>query len=761
MRIDVMPNYDFKILQPSEFESLSRDLIQAHCHIFLESFTDGRDRGIDFRYTTTKNKSIIVQVKRYKDFESLYQQLKKEVHKVSKMNPQRYLISTSVGLTPMNKDKIKDLFGGYIKSTEDIIGRDDLNNLLGLYPEVEKKHYKLWLSSTIVLESILQKRIHHWAEFELDKIKTDIHLYVFNESFAVANQILSKYKYVIISGIPGIGKTTLARMLVYDKLANGYDEFYYIPSDIDDAVEVFDENKKQLFFFDDFLGSNIFEPGERKFDQKILSFIEKVQRTKDKYFILTTREYILSDARRFYEKFEQKHIDIAKCTLELQYYTRHIRASILYNHLADINLPNEYVEELLKEKKYMKLIVHPNFNPRIIEAFIMDRIWEKVEPNKFVDKLLNFFDRPFSVWEYSFKHLNKIAQYSLFVLSTMGGTVRLEDWRKAFEYFCKSTRGELNLKCDDLQWHETLRILLDCFIKIHRREGGEIVNFYNPSVKDFISSYMEKYPNVCALIFTNGLYVEQLYSIFCDTPPIVSYILNGYSKIVLGRDLYDSVKEQFYKVRNSKMKCSLDRNGLLTGNVEEYRELNFLKNVISNFPIVCKENPGFIEECMTLDLLLDDSYDLVYRIDFAQNLSNDALDFECSELIDGWRKQIDTTEEYIAFIEYAYKIEDNLVLKDDLLRDQLDDVIQRDIGNMTSIEAIDDLMSKVSQLDYLLLDWDNDYTDLAEEQKNYLESMMEDMDEDSARESYYVNDTNDDGYIDEIFTSLRVKEVCG
>ena len=36
-----MPSYDFKILQPGEFESLSRDLIQAHENIFLESFTDG------------------------------------------------------------------------------------------------------------------------------------------------------------------------------------------------------------------------------------------------------------------------------------------------------------------------------------------------------------------------------------------------------------------------------------------------------------------------------------------------------------------------------------------------------------------------------------------------------------------------------------------------------------------------------------------------------------------------------------------------
>ena len=44
--------------------------------------------------------------------------------------------------------------------------------------------------------------------------------------------ILNEHKYVIISGIPGIGKTTLARMLVYRMLANDIDEFVFTPSDI-------------------------------------------------------------------------------------------------------------------------------------------------------------------------------------------------------------------------------------------------------------------------------------------------------------------------------------------------------------------------------------------------------------------------------------------------------------------------------------------------------------------------------------------------
>ena len=47
-----MPDYDFQILQPNEFECLTRDLLQKRERIFIESFTSGRDGGIDLRFAS-------------------------------------------------------------------------------------------------------------------------------------------------------------------------------------------------------------------------------------------------------------------------------------------------------------------------------------------------------------------------------------------------------------------------------------------------------------------------------------------------------------------------------------------------------------------------------------------------------------------------------------------------------------------------------------------------------------------------------------
>ena len=90
-----------------------------------------------------------------------------------------------------------------------------MNNLLGQYSQVERQYYKLWLASTTVLEDILDKRINTWSDIELEEIRREVSTYVMNDSFNEALSILKKNRYVIISGIPGIGKTTLSRMLVY------------------------------------------------------------------------------------------------------------------------------------------------------------------------------------------------------------------------------------------------------------------------------------------------------------------------------------------------------------------------------------------------------------------------------------------------------------------------------------------------------------------------------------------------------------------
>ena len=248
-----MPDYSFLTLSPPEFEDLTRSLLQKQLNLTLESFTSGRDNGIDLRYTKSNRNDLIIQCKRYNEFKTLISNLRKEVSKVKKLNPKRYILTTSVGLTPNQKEEIKNIFYPYLKTTMDIFGRDDLNNLIGLFPEIEKQNFKLWLSSTNILEKFLHNRIVNQSIFEVDKIEETLKIYVENESYYLSLNIIKENRYVIISGIPGIGKTTLARILVYYFLSNGFEEFIYISDSIKEGYDMYKDGVKQIFLFDDFL----------------------------------------------------------------------------------------------------------------------------------------------------------------------------------------------------------------------------------------------------------------------------------------------------------------------------------------------------------------------------------------------------------------------------------------------------------------------------------------------------------------------------
>src|SRR5882724_9095867 len=157
-----MPQYDFKSISPIDFEILVRDLLQKELKITLESFKAGRDAGIDFRYSRGTG-TLIVQCKHYAEstYATLLSTVKRESDKVHKLNPKRYILATSLGLTPQQKSELENVLHPFVRTPGDIFSRDDLNNLLALFPEVERHTPKLWLSSTAVFEEILHSKVRN------------------------------------------------------------------------------------------------------------------------------------------------------------------------------------------------------------------------------------------------------------------------------------------------------------------------------------------------------------------------------------------------------------------------------------------------------------------------------------------------------------------------------------------------------------------------------------------------------------------------
>ncbi len=509
-----MSEYDFKNLSSIDFEFLIQDLLQKELDITLENFTSGRDNGIDLRYSQGKGAQILVQCKHFPrtPYPTMISQLKSsELSKVQKLNPNRYIFATSFELTPHKKEEIFNILSPFSKTEGDIYGKNDLNSLLRKYPEVERTHFKLWLSSTTVLERITHSAVFNQTYSDIEKIRRKLNYYVQNESYFEALGILKKNNYCIVAGIPGIGKTTLAEVVLLWYLNSDY-EGITVNSDISEAFSVFNRSKKQIFLYDDFLGQTSFlEKLNKNEEQNLLRFIETVKQSPNTKFLLTTREYILNQAKQSYEKLDQSKIDVNKCVITLGKYTRFDKAKILYNHLYFSDLRDEYKQNLLADKNYKKIIDHKNYTPRIVEWMTEYFSDFKIKSSEYFEQFIANLDNPFRLWEHAFDNqLSRASQHLLLVLATMTSEVFIEDLEAAFNSYYDKSAKIRNFSTGKYDFKRSLKELESNFIGIEKRSDKLIIQFHNPSIKDFIEYRLSSEPSSVEELGTASIFYDQI-----------------------------------------------------------------------------------------------------------------------------------------------------------------------------------------------------------------------------------------------------------
>jgi hypothetical protein len=552
--------------------------------------------------------TLIVQCKRYNNYNSLKSNLKKEYQKAKTLNPQKYILSTSVGLTPLNKDEIIKIFNGYIKSPSDIFGKNDLNNLLGKYPEIERKHYKLWFSSINILQKLLRNDIINRSDFEEEKIRKEINIYVQNDSFNDAISILNDHNYVLISGIPGIGKTILARILIYNYLLKDF-ELVVISSDINEAESLYERGEKQLFYYDDFLGRNFLEERLKKNeDQRLVRFIEKIKKGSNKKLIMTTREYILSQAKLKYEIFANFNLDLAKCIIDLAKYSKLIRAEILYNHLFYSNLPPGYIHALLIDRSYLKIIDHPNYSPRIIQFMTDIGKIDRISEREFFDFFIRNLDNPINIWKYSFENqISKSSKYFLYAMLISDDQIFEKDIEKSFGKIYKNESSIFNFEINREDFIRSLKELENTFIEISKVQSGRnyglvkknktknLIQFQNPSIKDFLINKVRNNLNLISSLIDGAVYLNQLFNIYRIYSENKSYKILLDDNLVL--KLINNIIQKFDNLESIKMHRYYENANKYYWETEKLSNIQKLYDLASFFNL--KEYPKIAKFIIT------------------------------------------------------------------------------------------------------------------------------------------------------------------
>ena len=515
-----MGAYDFTGLAPSDFEALTHDLLVQLLGVPLQSFATGRDKGIDLRFAATKDAEWIVQCKHYvrSGFSALRSNLAtRELPKIKLLKPSRYILVTSVGLTPPNVDDLFALLSPYCQSKHDIIGQNDLNALLRNNPVIERRHFKLWLTSDAVLSQVLHNDLFIQSMLTEEQIRQKLGLYVHTEGFARAQKKLRTERVCILSGVPGVGKTSLAEMLLVEYLMKEW-QLIDINQNASEGLRLFspDPTAKQVFYYDDFLGQiSTGEKLRKNEDRTLLQLIGAVRRNANRRFILTTREYILAQAKVEHERLARADLDLYRFVVSCEDYSEFEKAQILANHLYFANMPQEYIAALIRNRDYRRIISHRNYNPRIIEWMTQVAEVRSFSPEQYPSRFLERLENPSELWTHAFENqISEGARHLVLALASCGDGIRVDDLQAAFEalYFGRSKHFGFFVQTDSFR--KALNEVEGNFVRIDHTSAELVVSCHNPSILDFIREWLRTHSVDVIDLIRFAVYFEQVQRLF-------------------------------------------------------------------------------------------------------------------------------------------------------------------------------------------------------------------------------------------------------
>lgn len=544
---------DFAELSDYDFEQVVAGLLAAEWQVRVEFFPRGRDGGVDLRVlgptseplSLPPDAELVVQCKHMAGatLAELRGHLKAEAGRKIVGEAYRYVLVTSARLTRANKKEIVTIFSERL-SEADIFGRDDVDVLLRSHPEVVRANMKLWLASGTALQAFLNQVEHIRSsvfQAELERLRSRL---VQTSVVGEAQRMLQRFGVCVLAGAPGVGKTTTARILLLLYLSEGWRPVIAI-SDVRELETQLIPGVRQILFFDDFLGVFALDSKLTKGDDAALvRLIHLIEGDPDKVFVLTTREYILRQAQQTYEKLSDEAFKIMKLTIKIEELSSSERAHILYNQLFYSPLRPVAAAASDGPRRYMELVRHRNYNPRLIEAAIAAAVRDLgLRPDRQTSAesagerrslatgerfasaatatgdqkadvpalLLKALDNPAELWEHVLLYqLNQLQRDILIARLSLGsGSVRLADLRQAALRLADAS----GRKTTQLAVDTALAILDGDLLTVTRDTSSArrpIASGLHPGVTDALIALLHRYPDYLDAVLMSASSFEQV-----------------------------------------------------------------------------------------------------------------------------------------------------------------------------------------------------------------------------------------------------------
>lgn len=288
-----------------------------------------------------------------------------------------------------------------------------------------------------------------------------------------------------------------------------------VRSHIREAFELLKSSTKQVFYYDDFLGQTGWDDKlEKNEEQSILDFVKYVKKHDHAKFILTTREYILQQARSVYEKIYSSDFDNAKCIVKLESYSRRDKAHIFYNHLYFSKLPPDHIRSIIHKKSLLEIIDHKNYSPRIIEWMSNYHNVRDCTATEYPKLFFATLSNPREIWRHAFNnHISPASRALILVLSTFPLVAEYSDLAEAFEAYRLQEIKQFGITTSPHEIVSVLDELEGSFIRCDRNNEEIIISFHNPSVRDFIEQHLSENADVLRILCISVIFYDQFLSL--------------------------------------------------------------------------------------------------------------------------------------------------------------------------------------------------------------------------------------------------------